>query len=507
VAVLKLGAPVTGIAPMPINRTDPNPFIPATGTIVGFGNTGGAGAVDKGIKRVGHLETTTCLPDLFPAVPDPAAQLVCWDFLEPIGPPGENSDTGFGDSGGPLFLDLGSGAVVAGVTSSGTNPLAVAPDHVFDANVYTYRDFILAELGTDATITCGRLPPVGDPQVDVSGFDGRLDDTTPSATYTVNIGASTASARFALNALDTVRRDHPQRTFDVNMYVKAGPGASPTDFDCKADAASVFGACIFEPPAAASYSVFLQRVVGAGDYQLTATTFNAAPRSKAQQPCAKAIRDSFTTFFKAKLAAQQTCIGNVNKGKGTPPCPDAKAAAVIAKAVSKIDPVKLGKKCPAEVIPTIGLSGSCTNAANSTDLATCIVTETEAAVDAALAAEYSKPDAVLTSAEQKCQAAVAAATKQYATSRLSIFSSCLTQRDKGKVAACPDAGAQQKLTKAAAKVAPAIAKKCSDAVVQALNSGSSGGNCATATSAAALATCQVTEHDAAIDEALLSRLQ
>ena len=218
------------------------------------------------------------------------------------------------------------------MTSSGTNASCLPPDHSFDANVYTYRDFILAELGTDATTTCGSLPPVGGPQVDVLGFDGRLDEATPSATYTVNVGAGRTSARFTLNALETVRRDAPQRTFDVNMYVKAGTGASPTDFDCKADAANVFEACIFDLPAAASYSVFLQRVVGAGDYQLTATTFSAAPRSKVQQPCAKAIRDSFTTFFKAKLAAQQTCMNNVNKGKGTPPCPDAKAAAAIAKA-------------------------------------------------------------------------------------------------------------------------------------------------------------------------------
>ncbi|HVO23142.1 MAG TPA: hypothetical protein VMW56_05885 [Candidatus Margulisiibacteriota bacterium] len=393
------------------------------------------------------------------------------------------------------------------MTSSGTNASCLPPDHSFDANVYTYRDFILAELGTDATTACGGPPPVGDPQVDVFGFDGRLDDTTPAATYTVNVGAGRTSARFTLNALETVRRDAPQRTFDVNMYVKAGTGASPTDFDCKADAANVFEACIFDLPAAASYSVLLQRVVGAGDYQLTATTFSAAPRSKVQQPCAKAIRDSFTTFFKAKLAAQQTCMNNVNKGKGTPPCPDAKAAAAIAKAAKKIDPVKLGKKCPAEGILTIGLSGSCINAANGADLATCIVTETEAAVDAVLAVEYSKPDAVLASPEQKCQAAVAAATKQYATSRLSIFSSCLTQRDKVKLAWCPDASAQQKLTNAVTKVGPAIAKKCSDAVVQALNSTSFGGSCTTATSAAALASCQVTEHDAAIEDALPSRLQ
>lgn len=61
------------------------------------------------------------------------------------------------------------------------------------------------------------------------------------------------------------------------MYVKAAPGASPTNFDCKAAAASVFGACIFDLPVAGTYSVFVQRVSGAGDYQVTATIFGGAP--------------------------------------------------------------------------------------------------------------------------------------------------------------------------------------------------------------------------------------
>ncbi len=272
VAVLKLGAPVTGIAPMAINHMDPNPFIPANGTIVGFGNTGGVGAVDKGIKRVGHVETSTCLPN---QSPDPDTQLVCWDFLDPLGPPGEDSDTGGGDSGGPLFLDLGNGPVVAGVTTGGTSLTASPPDYAFDANVYTYRDFILGELGTDDTTTCGGLPPVGDPQVEVVGFDGSLSGIVTSATHTVNVGVGKNSVRFAMNALETAVRTAPNRTFDVNMYVKAGPGASLTDFDCKADAASVFGACVFDRPAAGTYSVLIQRVMGTGDYQLTATVFGS----------------------------------------------------------------------------------------------------------------------------------------------------------------------------------------------------------------------------------------
>jgi secreted trypsin-like serine protease len=114
--------------------------------------------MDKGIKRVGRVETATCLAELSS---DPARQLVCWDFLDPIGPPGEHSDTGGGDSGGPLLLNLGSGLVIAGVTSGGTPIIGVPePGHSFDANVYTYRDFILAELGTDDTATCGGLEQI-----------------------------------------------------------------------------------------------------------------------------------------------------------------------------------------------------------------------------------------------------------------------------------------------------------------------------------------------------------
>src|SRR5262249_34681392 len=41
VAVVKLGTLVTGIEPSAINQTDPLPFVPAAGTIVGFGQTQG----------------------------------------------------------------------------------------------------------------------------------------------------------------------------------------------------------------------------------------------------------------------------------------------------------------------------------------------------------------------------------------------------------------------------------------------------------------------------------
>jgi hypothetical protein len=275
VAVLRLGAPVTGIDPTPVNLVDPFPFIPAGGIIAGFGRSGG-GAADYGIKRVGAVETAACLSGLSN---DPDSELVCWDFLEPIGPAGEDSNTCNGDSGGPLFLDLGGGAAVAGVTSGGTSPRCQPGDQGFDANVSTYASFILAQLGADPTAACGGLPPVGDAQVQVSGFSGTLDGIVTSDIHAVSVPAGVNSARFALNAVD-------DGVFDADLYVKAGPGVSTADYDCKADADSVFGACIFDLPEPATYSVLVQRAAGSGDYQLTATVFGGSP-----PVCGNGVRD------------------------------------------------------------------------------------------------------------------------------------------------------------------------------------------------------------------------
>jgi hypothetical protein len=263
IAVLKLGEPVSGIDPAPLNLVDPAPFIPITGTIVGFGQTQG-GANDYGIKRIGGIETTSCTAGLPNGAGDD--ELVCWDFLSPIGTPGVDSNTCNGDSGGPLFLNLGGGETVAGVTSGGTSFICLPTDHSYDASVYTYSSYILGELGGDPTGPCGGLPPVGDPAVDVAGYDGSLDGSHLSDSYSVPVPAGKNTVRFALNGEDN-------GGFGIDMYVKAGPGASPASFDCKADGGSVFGACVFDLPAAASYSVFLLRTSGAGDYQLTVTTF------------------------------------------------------------------------------------------------------------------------------------------------------------------------------------------------------------------------------------------
>lgn len=266
VAVLKLGGRVDGIHPTAVNQIDPAPAIPTSGTIVGFGQTSGAGqgARDYGIKRAGTVETSSCPSGLPAGATD--TEVICWTFSAPVGAPGEDSNTCNGDSGGPLLLDLGAGEVVAGITSGGLDQSCQATDTGYDANVFTYRNFILDELGADPTSTCGGMPPVGDPMVNVIARSGVLDGSNLSDAFTISLGGEVTALRFGLNGEDN-------GNFDVNMYVKEGAGASPGDFDCKADGNGVFGACEVLSPNAGDWSVFIERSLGSGEYQLTATIF------------------------------------------------------------------------------------------------------------------------------------------------------------------------------------------------------------------------------------------
>ena len=220
VAVLKLGTQATGIDPSEINLTDPTPFIPEPGTIVGFGLTLGT-ADDVGLKRFGAIESTSCTG----AVPAGAGntEVICWDFENPLGPPVVDSNTCSGDSGGPLFMDLGSGEVVAGITSGGTVEDCGLGDHSYDTNVYTYRSFITGEIGGDSTGTCGSLPAVGEPGAIVSAEEASLSASNLSESFEFIVNASTDELRVGLNGTDDF-------SFDADLYVRFGAPATTGDF-------------------------------------------------------------------------------------------------------------------------------------------------------------------------------------------------------------------------------------------------------------------------------------
>ncbi|PYQ59193.1 MAG: hypothetical protein DMF53_19175 [Acidobacteria bacterium] len=255
-AILHLAAPVTNIAPSPLNRTSPPP-LGLTGEIVGFGSTR-TNSTDDGIKRHGLVRTAPCDP--------PAAGFVCWNFRKPVGPPGLNVDTCFGDSGGPLFLSIGGRTVLAGVTSSGTSSECAPVDNSFDADVLSDLAWIEAEGGADlSAISCGSGPQIGGPGTAILGSDGALSRRHRDEASTIEVPGGTAELRVALNSADWFDNGNA-------LYVRHGSPASPAAFDCKSDANSGQQYCRIPSPAPGTWHILARHLYGpGGKIQVTAT--------------------------------------------------------------------------------------------------------------------------------------------------------------------------------------------------------------------------------------------
>ena len=256
VAILHLAAPVTNIAPSPLNRTA-HPPLGLSGEIVGFGSTR-TDSTDDGIKRRGFVKIAACDP--------PAPGFVCWNFRRPWGAPGSNSDTCFGDSGGPLFLSIGGKTVVAGVTSSGTNSECAPVDNSFDADVLSDLAWIEAEGGADLSSTaCGTGPQIGGPGTAILGSDFALSRRHREEASTLEVPAGTAELRVALNSADWFDNANA-------LYLRHGAPASPAAFDCKSDAASGQQFCRILSPAPGTWHLLARHLYGTGGkVQVTAT--------------------------------------------------------------------------------------------------------------------------------------------------------------------------------------------------------------------------------------------
>jgi hypothetical protein len=261
VAVLTLSAPVTGIGPMPIDTTGGR--APGTaGTIVGFGRTGGANQ-DYGLKRTGRVTLAPCTD----GVSDTTS--VCWSFADPIGSPGEDSNTCNGDSGGPLFVDDGEGDVTVGITSGGSSATCLASDDSYDARVATYAAYIEAIDAADVGATsCSSLPAVGTPDATVAAFAGILDGTTPQATHAFTVPSGVEVLRVTMNAIDDGS--------DFDLYVRAGSAPTLATYDCARTGIGQFAACEFTSPSPGTWYVMPHRYIGGGGYQVTATAFASA---------------------------------------------------------------------------------------------------------------------------------------------------------------------------------------------------------------------------------------
>lgn len=269
IAVLKLTTPVSGIAPSRINTTEAPP-VGTAGTIVGFGLSID-NSTDSGVKRAGKVVTARC------TAPIPNSTHVCWNFVEPLGSSGDNSNTCSGDSGGPLFINFGSGDQVAGLTSGG-EPSCATNSRSWDDSVFNDRAWVQTEAGADlGNTTCGDLPQAGNAGTQITAASGQLSSTQTEGRSTVEVPAGTHLLRVALNGADagTVMRHTVLNDFD--LYIKAGSPPTTTDYDCRDIGAAPYGFCEITAPTAGTWHVLIDWVDGSGTYQVTATTFGVAP--------------------------------------------------------------------------------------------------------------------------------------------------------------------------------------------------------------------------------------
>ncbi len=269
-AVLKLGAPIVGIRPSHLNTLGPVPD-GTRGVIVGHGLIL---ASELGLKHQGEVTTAPCPVVESPPNITPAGAL-CWLISKPYGPPGSNSTICNGDSGGPIFVDLGAGPMLAGVASGilaldGITARCIPPQYGVEAPVDQFLSWIESEGGPDlANLRCGDVLQVGDAGTSVSGISGSLGPLAPEAHHSFTVPEGTAELRVTM--IGASQFDDSSRDFD--LYVKAGSPPTTVDFDCARDNASQFAACSFGAPTAGTWHVLVRRKSGAGGYQLTATSF------------------------------------------------------------------------------------------------------------------------------------------------------------------------------------------------------------------------------------------
>lgn len=266
-AVVELGEPVEGIRPAVINDVQ-RPPAGSRPRIVGFGVTDGS-EYDAGIKRTGLVTLGTCRGIA------PQDTHLCWVFDSKLGAPGEDSNTCFGDSGGPLFADLAGRPRLAGVTSGGSNTFGCVDDRSFDTDVFVYRDWIRSEVGDDLGRTCGSVVPIADAGTAVWTAEDTLSVFEDRTDLSFNVPPNTVELRVFLNGADASPGFPQPNTF--TLAVRRALRPSLDNFECADTTPGPFGFCSFANPTPGTWHASAFWVEGFGTVQLTASVFGQAP--------------------------------------------------------------------------------------------------------------------------------------------------------------------------------------------------------------------------------------
>ena len=289
-AVLDLSAPIRGVRPRPINETG-RTVSGTSATIVGYGRTQQSLSDDAGLLRVGAVLTAPC-------VTVPGAFNVCWNFLHPLDPPGTDSNTCPGDSGGPLLADVGSGLALVGVHSGGFGDTCEGDGSSFDTDVFVERSWLRQQAGVDLDAdTCGDGPAVGDPGVTTLASTGTL---AASATPSFTVPAGTKLLRVGLAG---------DFAGDYDLYVRAGALPTQSVFTCSSAFQGSFEYCEVADPAPGTWYALLDLFGGPSTYQLTTTFLPEDPPPPALA-IGQVVVSNFTSFelVQADLASGDRAI-------------------------------------------------------------------------------------------------------------------------------------------------------------------------------------------------------
>jgi hypothetical protein len=253
--VLTLARPVTGIHASPLNTLD-KPAGGVRGTIVGFGTQGGSRANDVGIKRQGSMTTAACTDDL------PEATLLCWQFT------GSEANICDGDSGGPVFIDMGDGPRLAAVSSGGSDRSCEAPDLPFATDIFVNRDWLASVAGSDLGRTaCADAMQEDEMATVIAAETGTLTASAPEARLPVDVPEGAAALRVALNG-QLSSGDPPLRVavdFDLALDLPDG-----TTTACRTNS-TPFEFCEVAAPAPGRWEAAIRRVRGDAPFQVTAS--------------------------------------------------------------------------------------------------------------------------------------------------------------------------------------------------------------------------------------------
>jgi hypothetical protein len=386
VAVLTLAMPVTGVAPTPIN-TGMRPPFGTIAEIAGFGLTRG-GAGDTGMLRRGLAETSAC------TIAD-ADYHVCWSFTSPVGTVGLDSNTCSGDSGGPLFADLGSGTTVVGITSGGSSADCLPVDSSFDADVYVHSGFIGAVAGADLLNTsCGSITQVGEPGTSRATFDfdifGKQAQTCRKEVAREAVAYTTAALKAWQSCLDDVNEgDTPAPCPDADTADSLADAAGKVSLaklgsKCPEGTAATIGAagvCA----GAGDASDLAACILAAGDTAVAGALASEYADDSPNGPiagddaarCQRSVAKATAKLLKTTLRAATRCQASLAAGR-IESCPDAKTSDKVSTAEARaIDTIASDcDDASVALLDSMGtFGGTCAGETSAAGLAACEVAD------------------------------------------------------------------------------------------------------------------------------------